>query len=151
MERDACALGRYRRERRLIGSVLSAVFSESDPELVWELYHLATGELGAAVPAVGSLLEEAEPDALAHPDFPPAHRRRLRTNNVQERANREIKRRARVVQVFPSRKSLIRLVGAVLSEMDEEWACRRWFDGGTIAEAYEGNVQSLAHFDSSIV
>ena len=137
LERSACALGRNRRERRLIGSVLSAVFAESDPDLVRELYHLAAGELGAAVPAVGALLEEAEPDALAHLDFPPAHRRRLRTNNVQERANREIKRRARVVQVFPSRKSLIRLVGAVLSEMDEEWACRRWFDGDSIAEAYE--------------
>ncbi len=98
---------------------------------------LAAGELGAANAAVGDLLEEAEPDALAHLDFPPAHRRRLRTNNVQERANREIKRRARVVQVFPSRKSLIRLIGAVLSEMDEEWACRRWFDGDSIAEAYE--------------
>ncbi len=42
-----------------------------------------------------------------------------------------------MVQVFPSRKSLIRLIGAVLSEMDEEWACRRWFDGDSIAEAYE--------------
>lgn len=137
LERNACALGRNRRERRLIGSVLSAVFAESDPDLVRELYHLAAGELGAANAAVRDLLEEAEPDALAHLDFPPAHRRRLRTNNVQERANREIKRRARVVQVFPSRKSLIRLIGAVLSEMDEEWACRRWFDGDSIAEAYE--------------
>ena len=51
--------------------------------------------------------------------------------------NREIKRRARVVQVFPSRKSLIRLVGAVLSEMDEEWASRRWFTEESIAEVFE--------------
>lgn len=41
-----------------------------------------------------AVLEEAEPDALAYLDFPPAHWKRLRTNNVQERTNREIKRRS---------------------------------------------------------
>lgn len=137
LERDACALARSRRERRLMGSILRAVFSESDPALVRELYHLAIDEIGAVSAAAGELLEGAEADALAYLDFPPAHHRRLRTNNVQERMNREIKRRARVVQVFPSRKSLIRLVGAVLSEMDEEWASRRWFTEESISEAYE--------------
>ena len=77
------------------------------------------------------------PLRVAYLDFPPAHHRRLRTNNVQERMNREIKRRACVVQVFPSRKSLIRLLGAVLSEMDEEWAARRWFTEESIAEVFE--------------
>lgn len=64
---------------------------------------------------------------------------RLRTNNVQERCNRELKRRSRVVQVFPSRRSLIRLMGAVFSEMDEEWACRRWFGDASMARAVEGS------------
>ena len=54
-----------------------------------------------------------------------------------ERANREVKRRGRVVQVFPSRKSLIRLIGAVLSEMDEDWQEKRWFTEASIAEVYE--------------
>ncbi|MEC4175715.1 transposase [Adlercreutzia sp. R7] len=54
------------------------------------------------------------------------HHRRLRTNNVQERANREPIRRSCVVQALPSRKSLIRLLGVVFSEMDEDWASRRW-------------------------
>lgn len=71
----------------------------------------------------------------AYLDFPYAHHRRLRTNNVQERANRELKRRSRVVQVFPSRKSLIRMLGAVFSEMDEDWATRRWFTEESIAQA----------------
>ena len=55
-----------------------------------------------------------EPDALAYLNFPPSHRKRLRTNNVQERGNLEIKRRSCVVQVFPSENSLLRLVGAVM-------------------------------------
>ena len=54
-------------------------------------------------------MEGAEADALAYLDFPEAHRRRIRTNNVQERCNREIKRRARVVQSFPSEEALVRL------------------------------------------
>lgn len=137
LERNVCALARNRRERALLGSVVRAVFAESDPALVRELYHLAVDEIGAVSAAAGALLEEAEADALAYLDFPPAHHRRLRTNNVQERMNREIKRRANVVQVLPSRKSLIRLLGAVLSEMDEDWAARRWFTEESISEVFE--------------
>ena len=59
----------------------------------------------------------------------------LRTNNVQERADRDLERRSRAVQVFPSRKSLIRMLGAVFSEMDEDWSSRRWFTEESIAMA----------------
>ena len=98
-------------------------------------YHLACGEIAGICPRAAGLLEDAEADALAYLDFPYAHHRRIRTNNVQERANRELKRRSRVVQVFPSRKSLIRMLGAVFSEMDEDWASRRWFTEESIALA----------------
>ena len=59
-------------------------------------------DAGGVLPEGGEVLEEAEPDALACLDFPPSHWKRLHTNNVQERTNREIKRRSRVVQAFPS-------------------------------------------------
>jgi putative transposase len=137
LERNAMSLARNRRQRAAVGTILHAVFAERDPALVRELYHLAVDEIGGFCPKAAELLEEAEPDALAYLDFPYDHHRRLRTNNVQERANREIKRRSRVVQVFPSRRSLIRMVGAVLSEMDESWSARRWFDGESVAGAYE--------------
>lgn len=68
----------------------------------------------------GEILEEAEADALAYLDFPFTHHKRLRTNNVQERAIHELKRQSRVVQIFPSRKSLIRVFSAVFAEMDED-------------------------------
>ena len=57
-------------------------------------------------PKAADVAEEAEPDALAYLAFPPSHWKLLHTNSVQERANREIKRRSRVVQVFPSERSL---------------------------------------------
>lgn len=83
------------------------------------------------------VLEEAEPDALAYLDFPPTHWKRLRTNNVQERTNREIKRRSRVVQVFPSTGSLVRLAGAVMCEQDEIWQESRYFSEARMNELYD--------------
>lgn len=85
-----------------------------------------------AVPSVDFYLSEYR-NALAYLDFPAEHRRRLRTNNVQERANREIKRRSRVVQVFPSVKSLIRLIGAVCAEIDEDWSSRHFISSDSLA------------------
>jgi transposase-like protein len=141
LERNCCSLARTRRQRALIGQVLSAVFAERDPALVRALYHLAIDEVGAICPTAGELLEDAEADALAYLDFPYEHHIRLRTNNVQERTNREIKRRSRVVQVFPSRRSLLRYVAAALSEMDEGWQSRCWFSSVSIQEAYEEESQ----------
>lgn len=80
------------------------VFSGRDPDLVRELYHLACEEVEGFCSKAAALLGEAEADALAYLDFPHAHHGRLRTNNVQGRANRELKGRSRVVQVFPSKK-----------------------------------------------
>ena len=77
---------------------------------------------------ISRLSRDAETDALAHLDFPAGHRRRIRTNNVQERLNREIKRRSRVVQSFPSEASLVRLVGAVRCEAREEGSSRRYIE-----------------------
>lgn len=141
LERNCCSLARTRHQRALVGQLLSAVFAERDPALVRELYHLAADEVGAICPAAGELLEDAEADALAYLDFPYEHHIRLRTNNVQERTNREIKRRSRVVQVFPSRRSLLRYVGAALAEMDEAWQSRRWFSAGSVQEAFEREEQ----------
>lgn len=65
------------------------------------------------------------------------HWKRLRTNNVQERTNREIKRRSRVAQVFPSTGSLVRLAGAVMCEQDEIWQESRYFSEVRMNELYD--------------
>ncbi len=61
------------------------------------------------------------PDGLTVFALPPAHRRRLRTSNLLERLNKEIKRRTRVATLFPNEAALLRLVSAVLMEISEEW------------------------------
>lgn len=80
----------------------------------------------------GALLEDAEADALAYLDFPREHHVRLRTNNVQERANEEIKRRTKVVPVFPSVESMERLVGSVLIDVNEEWMAGSFIDAASL-------------------
>ena len=84
----------------------------------------------------GRLLErmEAEPDALAYLGFPPSHLKRLRTNNLQERASREIRRRSRMVQVLPPVASPERLAGAVMCDQDEAWSRSRCFSERVMSE-----------------
>ena len=142
--RNAASCAPTRQKRAAVLSILHAVFDEKDPALVRELYHLACSQIERFCPKAAGLLEDAEADALAYLDFPYAHHKRLRTNNVQERANRELKRRSRVVQVFPSRKSLVRMLGAVFAEMDEDWASRRWFTEESIERAYSGKTNAPA-------
>ena len=109
-----------------------AVLAERDPELAREPCRLATARIERFCPKAAEVLEEAEADAPAYLDFPYEHHVGLRANNVQECANRELKRRSRVVQVFPSRKSPIRMMGAVFSEMAGDGAGRRRFGDDSI-------------------
>ena len=125
------------RLRRRVGRILSPVFRGRDAATVTAMYHVARDMLEACCPRAAAILEEAEPDALAYLDFPPSHWKRLRTNNVQERTNREIKRRSRVVQVFPSIKSPVRLGGAVMCEQDELWQESRYFSEARMDELYD--------------
>ena len=130
--------------RRRVGRIVSQVFRERDAATVTAMYHVACDMLEGCCPRAAAILEEAEPDALAYLDFPPSHWKRLRTNNVQERTNREIKRRSRVVQAFPSTASLVRLAGAVMCEQDETWQESRYFSEAKMRELYdEGRTRGL--------
>lgn len=140
LERNVCAALRTKRCRAMAGKAMQAVFREEEPSAVRAAYHAAIDAIAGMDEGAAAILEEAEPDALAYLDFPAEHRRRLRTNNVQERANREIKRRSRVVQVFPSAESMIRLVGAVCCELDDEWSSRRYIAGEEMERFYDADV-----------
>lgn len=125
------------RLRRRVGRIVSQVFRGRDAATVTAMYHVACDMLEGCCPRAAAILEEAEPDALAYLDFPPSHWKRLRTNNVQERTNREIKRRSRVVQAFPSSGSPVRLAGASICEQDEIWQESRYYSEARMNELYD--------------
>lgn len=149
LERDVCSLLASRRRRAMAGKALQAVFRETDPATVRSAYRAAIDAVGAMSARAGARLEEAEADALAYLDFPAEHRRRIRTNNVQERMNREIKRRSRVVQVFPSAESMLRLVGAVCAEQDEDWSSRRYISPESMGRFSEPAAPEPAESEES--
>ena len=74
-----------------------------------------------SAPKLAQWMEENVPESFAVFRLPPSHRQRLRTTNMLERLNRELKRRTRVATLFPNEASLLRLVTAVLMELSEEW------------------------------
>ena len=117
-----------RSARSMIASAVRAVFEQPDEAAAHDqLGHIAEG-LQTKFPAVARLLLDAEPDILAHFAFPETHRRQIRSTNPLERLNKEIKRRTAVVVIFPNRASVIRLVGMILAEQDDEWQDgRRYF------------------------
>lgn len=128
LERDVAGRLRRRDDRRRALAALSATFRERDPALVRAMYARTVEEVSAIDRRAGELLEDAREDALAYLSFPAEHRLKIRTNNVQERADREIKRRTDAVQVFPSSGSLVRLVGAALADQNDAWAAGRFMD-----------------------
>ena len=83
---------------------------------------------GKSAPKAVACLEEGFTDAMAVMALPEAYRRRLRTTNMQERLNVEIRRRERVIRIFPNDESALRLMGALLAEFNETWAERLYIN-----------------------
>ncbi|MBQ9002123.1 MAG: IS256 family transposase [Eggerthellaceae bacterium] len=132
LERDVAEWFPRKADRAAALAAMKATFAERDPQLVRASYRRACEVIGEISARAGELLEDAEADALAYLDFPREHHLRLRTNNVQERANEEIKRRTKVVGVFPSTESLMRLVGSVLVDVNEEWMLGQFMDASSL-------------------
>jgi transposase-like protein len=123
-----------RSARSMVATVIRSIFEQPDEASARAQLRRVVDGLEARFPAVAEMLTEAETDLLVHFTFPDSHRRQIRSTNPQERLNKEIKRRTAVVGIFPTRASLIRLVGMVLAEQDDEWQDgRRYFRPETMA------------------
>jgi transposase-like protein len=123
-----------RTARGMIASAIRLVFEQPDEPAARSQLDRVIDTFAPRFPAVAELLADAQPDLLSHFAFPEPHRRQIRSTNPQERLNKEIKRRTAVVGIFPNRASVIRLVGMILAEQDDEWQDgRRYFRPETMA------------------
>jgi transposase-like protein len=104
-----------------VNAMIGTIFAQPTAEAVRAQYGQVCDALRPAFPDVADMLEKAEPDLTAFAAHPAEHWRKIWSNNPIERLNREIKRRSDVVQIFPDTNSVIRLVGAVLAEQNDEW------------------------------
>jgi transposase-like protein len=122
-----------------VAAIVRTVFSQPDHASAMTQLHDVARMLSERFPQAAELLEDAAEDVLAHLHFPREHRRRLHSTNPLERLHKEIKRRTRVVGIFPSRDSLMRMVGTLLAEQDDEWqvADRRYFSLGSMTKVDE--------------
>jgi putative transposase len=112
-------------QRQMVAALIRTVFaqeSEADARRQWRA---VADQLRGRFPKIGKLMDEAEVDVLAHLGFPKAHRLQIHSTNPLERLNAEIKRRTDVVGIFPNEAAIVRLVGALLLEQNDEWQLQR--------------------------
>ena len=107
----------------MVATLVRSVFEQPDRDATWGQLGDVVDRLSATgfADAAGFVLDAAD-DILAFAAFPTEHWPKIRSNNPQERLNKEIRRRTDVVGIFPNRAAVIRLVGAILAEQSDEWA-----------------------------
>ncbi len=120
-----------------VATMVRTIFAQPDAETVHQQYRRIVDQRETRFPEAAALLEEAAADLLAFTSFPKEHWRQLWSNNSLERLNKEIRRRTDVVGIFPDRAAIVRPVGALLAEQNDEWAVasRRYMSVESIAKA----------------
>lgn len=124
------------RHRQVIAALIRTIFVQPDTKTATAQLRTVVDQLRPYAPAVADRLEKMETDLLAYTAFPPAHWSKIWSNNPIERLNRELKRRTDVVGIFPDKASVIRLVGALLVEINDEMiaAERRYIAAASVAD-----------------
>jgi putative transposase len=112
-------------QRQVVLALINTVFAQDTAEAAEEQWAIVTGQLQAKFPKLATYLDEARDDVLAFMRFPKPHRTQLASTNPLERVNAEIKRRTDVVGIFPNEAAIIRLVGALMLEQNDEWQLQR--------------------------
>jgi putative transposase len=108
-------------QQTMVAAALRQAFLQPDQDSARRVWRQMADQFRPRWPKLGSLMDESEHEVLAYMGFPAQHRAKLHSTNPLERLNKEVKRRADVVGIFPSEQAILRLIGAVLLEANDEW------------------------------
>jgi putative transposase len=131
--------------RRVVSAFIATAFAQETPEAASAQWRSVADQIRPKVPKLANLMDSAENDVLAYMTFPKPHWAQLHSTNPIERLNGEIKRRTDVVGIFPNDDAIVRLVGALLLEQNDEWAVQRsrYMTLETIAQMSDDQIISL--------
>jgi putative transposase len=108
-------------QQTMVAAALRQAFLQPDQAAARQTWRHVADQFRSRWPKLGGFMDASEHDVLAYMGFPVQHRAKLRSTNPLERLNKEVKRRADVVGIFPGEQSIVRLIGAVLLEANDEW------------------------------
>jgi transposase-like protein len=111
----------------MVAAAVRPIFQQPDRDAAQRQLREVCRTLEGKFPQAVALLVEAEEEIFTFYDFPAEHRRQLYSTNPLERLNKELKRRSAVVGIFPNRAAVIRLLGALLAEQNDEWLVGRHY------------------------
>ena len=112
-------------QRTMVAALLRTVFAQDSEDEARRQWRVVADQLRERFPKIARLMDGCEDEVLAHMGFPKAHRQQIHSTNPLERLNAEIKRRTDVVGIFPNDAAIVRLVGAMLLEQNDEWSLQR--------------------------
>jgi putative transposase len=122
----------------MVAAALRTIFAQPDQEAAGRQLQAVYDAMATRWPKAAELLLDAENDILAYMTFPKEHWKRIYSNNVLERLNKEVKHRTNVVGIFPDESSVIRLIGAILQEQSDEWQIpKRYFSLESMRKLFE--------------
>ena len=131
-------------QQNMVSAALRQAFIQPDRTNANQTLRHVADQLRGKWPKLGAFIDESEADVLAHMDFPASHRAKLHSTNPLERLNKEVKRRADVVGIFPNEGAIIRLIGAVLLEANDEWQLQhRYMQTEVMAELTPPLIEAI--------
>jgi putative transposase len=122
------------KQRAAVAAMIRTIFAQDTKAEAFAQWDKVADALRAKHDKLGALMDASREDVLAYMDYPEEHWAQIASTNPLERVNKEIKRRADVVGIFPNDEAVVRLVGALMLEQSDEWAVsRRYFSLESLA------------------